>query len=158
MKQFNEEQKVEAIKSSKDKITIIKIVPYIASTVAIALVVTFLILYKPISSMEGVWVRQPDDNPSANGMVIEVKKQNGLYVGEVIAIDDETEMPIGTIKWQGFQKDALNVFAYYDSSMSSNPAEREFGVSYGLMSWDRKKLTLYCPNVSRGQSQLWIRQ
>lgn len=46
------------------------------ATVALTVLFSFVILYKPLSSVEGVWVRQPDDNEMANGMVIEIKKTN----------------------------------------------------------------------------------
>ncbi len=134
------------------------IITFIASSVVLAILISFLVLYKPMSSLEGDWVRQPDDNTMANGMVIEIKKQNGLYVGEVIAIDDERGMPIGTIKWQGFQKDGLNVFAYYDMTLAESANDRHYNVGYAVMSVDRGTITLYNPTASAGKHQVWIKR
>ena len=134
------------------------IIIFIASSVGLALLIAFLVLYKPMSSLEGDWVRQPDDNAMANGMVIEIKKQNGVYVGEVIEIDDERGMPIGTIKWQGFQKDGLSVFAYYDMTLAENANDRYYNVGYAVMSLDRNTITLYNPSASTGKHQVWIKR
>ena len=82
------------------------------STLLLSVVFSFLLLYKSMSSLEGRWIRLPDDNVMANGMIIEIKNEGGMYIGEVVAIDDGTQMPIGTIKWQQFQKDALDVFVF----------------------------------------------
>ena len=79
-------------------------------------------------------------------------------MGEVIDIDDDSTMPIGTFKWNGFQKDALDVFAYYDMSMSTDPMARTYGEAYALVSEDGKKLMIYAPGVSLGVHQIWIKE
>ena len=81
-----------------------------------------------------------------------------MYVGEVVAIDNESGMPIGTFKWRGFQKDALNVFSYYDMSISYAASERVYKTGYALISLDGSKLTIYAPEAKSGAHQVWIKQ
>lgn len=149
----NREQKVSFSNKRLKKI----LIPII-SVILLSFIIAFPLLYKPVNSLEGVWVRQPDDNAMASGMVIRIEKNNGICVGEVIAIDNELEMPIGTYKWNDFQKDALNVFTYYDMTLSANPLERFYSTGHALISLDGKKLTIYCPGVSLGAHQVWIRE
>ena len=160
MDEFMQEEQVnENLQPVKKKnINLKQIIIPIISTLVLSFIISFFMLMKPIGSLKGVWVRQPDDNPMANGMVIEIKKAGGVYVGEVIAIDDESGIPIGSIKWTGFQKDALNVFGYYDLSFSTNPADRSYSASYGIISPDGNKLTIYAPFASVGSHQVWIKQ
>lgn len=152
-----EEKTVDSSKKSGHK-SIKGIIIFLASSFALGVVFSLLVLYKPMSSLEGDWVRLPDDNVMANGMVITIKNQNGQYVGEVVAIDDESGMPIGTLKWQGFHKDALNVFAYNDMTLAVNANDRYYGLGYALMSLDRTKLTLYGPFASTGRHQVWVKR
>ena len=149
----------EEIKKAKQSVISIKglIIPAIF-TLALSFILAFIMLYKPIGSIEGVWVRQPDDNMYANGIVVRVENSNGVRTGEVIKIDDESAMPIGTFKWKNFQKDALNVFGYYDMSFSENPSERTYATGYALVSLDGKKLTIYNPGASFGRNQVWIKE
>lgn len=143
---------------SNKRIRILNYLLIPAIVLLFSIVISYFMLSKSISSLEGIWVRQHDDNPMANGMVIEVKKENGIYVGEVISIDDESGMDIGTLKWTGFQKDALNVFAYYDMSLSVNAMERQYSVGYALISLDGKELTVFDPSASIGKHQIWLKK
>lgn len=161
MERYIEKKQFETYK--KGQFNNLNIKTIICSFLFIALattVISFSLLYKPLSSVEGVWVRLPDDNVNASGMVMEIKRKGEIYVGEVVEIDDGNEiyMPLGTNKWKNFQKDGLNAFSYYDMRLSENPAERDYSVSYALMSMDRKKLTMYCPGASMGQHQIWIKR
>lgn len=135
-----------------------KIIITIVATLALSTLFSFGILYKPMSSVEGVWVRQPDDNEMANGMIIVVRKEGAEYVGQIIANDDQAAMETGFIKWKGFQKDSLNVFAHQDASLSYDVSERGYMTSYTFMTWDRKKLIVYCPEAAAGRHQVYIRQ
>lgn len=142
----------------KRKIDLKKVIIVSIVTVFLSFVFSFCMLNKTMASLEGKWVRQPDDNMMANGMVIEIKNDGGMYIGEVVAIDDESGMPIGTVKWNGFQKDALNVFAYYDMFLSTNVSERTYEIAYGLVSPSGDKITLYCPGASVGAHQVWLKE
>ena len=146
------------ISKRKRKIKLRQLLIPVISALLLSLLLSCFLLSKSIGKLEGIWVRQPDDNYMANGMMVEVKKENGMYVGEVIAIDDESGMPIGTLKWTGFQKDALNVFAYYDMSLSIVASERQYSTGYALISLDGDTLTIYDTQASLGAHQVWIRQ
>ncbi len=130
----------------------------VLSIVLLSFLFARIFLSKSIGDLEGIWVRQPDDNAMANGMMIEIKKENGMYVGKIVAIDDESAMPVGTSKWSGFQKDALNVFVFYDMAISKNTSERTYFVGYGLTSLDGNTLTVYAPGASAGAHQVWVKQ
>ena len=146
------------ISKGKGKIKVRQLVIPTISTLLLSFLLSYILLTKPIGRLEGIWVRQPDDNSMANGMMIEVKKENEMYVGEVVAIDNESGMPIGTFKWRGFQKDALNVFSYYDMSISYAASERVYKTGYALISLDGSKLTIYAPEAKSGAHQVWIKQ
>ena len=142
----------------KRKIDLKRVIIVSIVTVFLSFVFSFCMLNKTMASLEGKWVRQPDDNMMANGMVIEIKNDGGMYIGQVVAINDESGMPIGTVKWNGFQKDALNVFAYYDKSFSTIDSDGTYSVAYGLVSPSGDKITLYCPGVSVGTHQVWLKE
>lgn len=163
MNNYNDlEQNLEAVQQNKvrKKINIKKIAITLATTLITSFIFALIILHKPISSMEGVWVRLPDDNMDANGMIVEVKRIGGMYVGEVIALNDDSAMPIGTLKWTGFQKCQIDVFVFYDMAFSINPAERTYDMGYAVMSPDGKNLTIYHPDISTsvGAHQVWIKE
>lgn len=130
----------------------------VLSTLLLSFLFSYVLLSKSMESLEGIWVRRPDDNIMANGMMIEIQKENGVYVGKIVAIDDESAMPLGTLKWNGFQKDALNVFAFYDMATSKDAEERTYSKGYALMSFDGSILTIYAPNASVGANQVWDKQ
>lgn len=146
------------IQKRKREIKLKQLLIPVISTLLISFLFSYLLLSKSIGNLEGIWTRQPDDNSMANGMMIEVQKENGTYVGKVVAIDDESGMSIGTLKWNGFQKDALNVFAFYDMSTSNIASERRYETGYALISLDGNTLTIYNPWASAGAHQVWVKQ
>lgn len=155
-----EESNSTAKRNIHDKMVIylVNAIICIVLTAALSFSFSFIMTNKSLDSIEGVWVRLPDDNPNANGMKVILRNAGGTYVGEVIEIDDDSTMPIGTNKWNNIQKDSRCVFKAQDMMMSANASERYYTDAYVLISLDGKTLTLYSPGAGYGRHQKWVKE
>ena len=57
------------ISKGKGKIKVRQLFIPTISTLLLSFLLSYILLTKPIGRLEGIWVRQPDDNSMANGMM-----------------------------------------------------------------------------------------
>lgn len=136
-------------------------------SVIIVVVVTFIVICAMFSvytfgrRIEGVWVRQVDDNSTLAGMTVEVRKNNGILEGKIIAMPDGAEtFEVGQVKWFALEKRSFGV--YQGSDLSSNNGAYYYDDTFSLFSIKSGGNTLTVQNqgqdVSLGKFQVWVKQ
>ncbi len=128
--------------------------------VVIAIILSIYIFARPI---EGVWIRQQDDNSTLAGMTVEVKKNNGSIDGTIIAMPEGAEtFEVGQVKWFNMKKVGFGVYqgqslgAYEDTGGCVYHYDNNVSTMTILHGGD--KLTLVSPDVEKGGFQIWIKQ
>ena len=142
-------------KSSNKKILLLILLLFSLAVVGIAAV------YMKGRSVEGIWVRQADDNYGAEGMTVEVKKVGSLYEGKVIqGSDDSTKFRSGQVKWFQLKKVGFGVYEGYN--LSEEEETQTFYYDGTVSTWTvhagGKSLTLESPGASAGAHQLWLKE
>ena len=126
-------------------------------------ILTMVGLYSFGRRLEGVWIRQPDDNTNAKGMVVVVSKVDGIYQGEIIEMGNDSRLfEVGQIKWKNIRKVGFGQYEcndligeadtqryYYDESLSYIKV---------LNGGEHLTLAARSDTTSSGRYQIWIKQ
>lgn len=132
--------------------------------VAITLVIisAMFSVYTFSRRLEGVWVRQLDDNNTLAGMTVEVHKNNGVLEGTIIAMPEGAEaFEIGQNKWFALRKTGFGIYQG-KTLVSHGDGTYSYGANdsiFKIMSTGRT-MTLQSSDadVSKGSYQVWIKQ
>ena len=146
----------------KHGITVNKKALIIISTFLVISIVAAFVYYNSAKSIEGIWIRQMDDNTTVAGMTVEVSNNNGRLEGKIIAMPaGAAEFHVGQIKWFGIKKIGLGKYVFYDL-ISKEGGEKYTYSSNGdemIVSSSGDQLTITANHdVDRGAFQMWIKQ
>ena len=124
-------------------------------------VVGILAVYANGRSIEGIWIRQADDNYGAEGMTVEVKKNGSLYEGKVIqGSDNPNKFRSGQVKWFQLRKVGFGVYEGYN--LSEDEETQTFFYDDVITTWTvhfgGKSLTIETPGNGPGAHQLWLKE
>lgn len=128
----------------------------------ILVVAAGIYFYSTARSIEGIWVRQVDDNSTVAGMMIEVKNNNGTLQGTIISMPmDAIEFKVGQVKWFGIKKVGFGKYTFFDLMSYGDGASYDYANNPDDMtvSSGGDQLTISSNHeVDRGAYQLWIKQ
>lgn len=133
----------------------------IIAAVFITAVTSILLIYNFARPIEGIWVRQADDNIGAEGMTIEVIKNGSYYEGKVTSgSNDSSKFKEGQIKWFQLKKIGFGIYECYDlcQDETTNNFYYDGTVSTLTVMSGGKSLNLVAPKHSAGANQIWIKQ
>lgn len=124
-------------------------------------IIAIFSIYNFARPIEGIWIRQADDNYGAEGMTIEVVKNGDFYEGKVTSdSDDSSKFKEGQVKWFQLKKVGFGLYECYD--LCQYEETNSFGyddvISTLTVMPGGKSLTVDSPKFSAGAHQLWIKQ
>ena len=149
-------------KPHRHGITINKKTILVLSALLIIGLAAGLYYYSAARSIEGIWVRQMDDNTSVAGMTVEVRRNGSRLEGVIISMPAGAEsFYVGQVKWFGIHKTGFGKYEYYDLISKDNGSEYDYGSNIDdmVVSADESQLTISSNNdTEKGQHQLWVKQ
>ena len=111
--------------------------------------------------IEGVWVRQMDDNSTLAGMTVVVKRDGSMLEGVIIEMPSNAyAFEVGQIKWHMIKKVGFGKYEYYDLTHADGTDQYYYGTSSLLTVLPGgKQLTATTDGSSaRGNYQIWVKQ
>ncbi len=100
-----------------------------------------------LKDLEGVWIRKESNNPTWDGVEIEVKGNNGISLDIV-----GSAVKVGDIKWSNIKKTGSNTFDYRELGSDRNYYDAI------LTFTSKNSLELRVIHHGAGNSQKWIRK
>lgn len=149
------QKKAASLQVTKRSVVIVVAV----ATIAICAMIAVFIFGRRI---EGVWIRQVDDNNTLAGMTVEVRKNNGILEGTIIAMPEGAEaFEVGQNKWIALRKTGFGIYlgkslvSHSDGTYSYGNNDSVFTVLSGgkIMTMQSSEA-----DVSKGSYQVWVKQ
>ena len=153
-----------SLKKNNNRIKIRKSTLLIIASSMIVIVALLLSVYIAARPIEGVWIRQMDDNSTLAGMTVEVRKNGGVTEGVIITMPEGAEeFEVGQVKWFDIQKVGFGKYQFRDLTYSGNTETYYYRNSdsdlLSVMSGG-KRLTISCSDRTqrdKGAFQVWIK-
>ncbi len=147
-------------------ITIHKKTILIVLTVLVITLVSAFVYYSSARSIEGIWVRQMDDNTTVAGMTVQIIREDGKTQGKIISMPENAQFfEVGLIKWFGIRRTGFGQYEFYDltnpyddiNDRSTYRYSYNDSISNAIISSDGKTMTINSPGDGLGKYQLWIK-
>ena len=131
--------------------------------IALTVLCLLLLLYAFGRSVEGIWVRQSDDNSTLSGMKVEVRRNSGKLEGTIVSIPEGAyAFEEGQIKWAEIKKVGFGKYQCFDLSFlqpeNIYSYEGSTLLSIGPGGKQMTLQTMASGIVQRGRHQLWVKE
>ena len=133
----------------------------ISGSIIVLVILGLLAIYMYGRSVEGIWVRQMDDNSTLAGMTVEVKRDGAMFEGVIIDMPSNAyAFEVGQVKWHLIKKVGFGKYEYYDLSNTDGTNNYFYDSVCSLTVLPGgKQLTISTSGSNaRGNHQIWIKQ